>query len=170
METVNKLSSDWTEHNVFTLCTRSFWQVPLWGLATMLMPLVLTLSWGCQADMLDNYVMWTPEKNPPTVDTGLVTFTLLTAVMVVALMKGPLAGTIISCMAEIGWQDRGTRGLWRAILGETWLKWLSASKKIVKIQIHAGPICQTRCCCIPMKGNVIVEPGFPRECAGGLDN
>ena len=54
-ETVNKLSSDWTEHNVFTLRTRSFWQVPLWGLATMLMPLVLTLSWGSQADMLD---MW----------------------------------------------------------------------------------------------------------------
>ena len=64
------------------------------------------------------YVTWTPEKNPPTVDTGVVTFTLLTAVMVVALTKGPLAGTIIfSCMAEIGRQGRGTRGLWRAILG-----------------------------------------------------
>ena len=49
-------------------------------------------------------------------------------------------------------------------------EWLSASKKIVKIQIHAGPICQTRCCCIPMKGNVIMEPGFLREWAGGLDN
>ena len=50
------------------------------------------------------YVTWTPEKNPPppTVDTGVVTFTLLTAVMLVALTKGPLAGTIISCMAEIG--------------------------------------------------------------------
>ena len=42
------------------------------------------------------YVTWTPEKNAPTVDTGVVTFTL------VALTKGPLAGTIISCMAEIG--------------------------------------------------------------------
>ena len=40
----------------------------------------------------------------------------------------------------------------------------------MKIQIHAGPICQTRCCCIPMKGNVIVEPGFPRELAVSLDN
>ena len=116
------------------------------------------------------YVTWTPEKNHPTVATGVVTFTLLRAVMVVALTKGPLAGTIISCMAEIGWQGRGTRGLWWAILGGTWLKWLSASKKIVKIQIHAGPICQTRCCCITVKGNVIVEPGFPREWAGGLDN
>ena len=50
------------------------------------------------------YVTGTPEKNPPppTVDTGVVTFTLLTAVMLVALIKGPLAGTIISCMAEIG--------------------------------------------------------------------
>ena len=120
--------------------------------------------------LFDKYHYEGTWKEPPTVDAGVAAFTLLTAVMVVALTKGPLAGTIISCVTEIGRQGRGTRGLRRAILGGAWLKWLTASKKIAKIQIHAGPVCQTRCCCILMKGNVIVEPRFPRELAGSLDN
>ena len=49
----------------------------------------------------------------------------------------------------------------RAIWGGAWLKGWSASMKIVKIQICAGPISQITCSCIPPKGNVIVKPGFP---------
>ena len=51
----------------------------------------------------------------------------------------------------------------RAIWGGAWLKGWSASMKIVKIQIRAGPISQITCSCIPLKGNVIVKPGFPGE-------
>jgi len=109
--------------------------------------------------------MW-PGCLKRTVNVGVVIFTLLTAVTVAALTKGPTAGTIIPWMAEIGRHGRGTKGLWWAICGGAWLNGWSVSMKIVKIQIHAGPICQTRCCCIPRKGNVIVNQAFPGNWRG----